>query len=57
MAYKCGAAGAKPFKDQPPKVGEPNRDVNFAAVGEKTLQPQSGKDTYQGIPGDGVVPG
>lgn len=56
---KCGVPGGKPFglDESPPKVGEPNRDLNFAAIGDLTVQPQSGSDSYVGIPGDGVVPG
>jgi hypothetical protein len=53
------SAAVKPFglNEEPPKCGEPNRDVDFASVGELTQQPQAGEDSYQGIPGDGVVPG
>ena len=55
----CGAAGGKPFglDGAPPKVDQDNRDVNFQAVAPIQHKPEPGTDSYQGIPGDGVVPG
>lgn len=33
------------------------RDVNFASIAPKQHSPAMGHDTYQGIPGDGIVGG
>lgn len=30
--------------------------LNFDAIAPKQFTPTDGKDTYQGIPGDGIVP-
>lgn len=47
------------FRDSPPKVWPDGsaKDANFAAIAPKQNYPAKGSDTYQSIPGDGVVPG
>lgn len=57
--------GKYPFTDQPPTCPTAKSDINMDSVGEdlNTVEVGSpnhpsghGHDTYQGIPGDGVVP-
>ena len=43
------------FDEQPPKVDDNKTEVKL--VPEINHTPDKGKDTYQGIPGDGIVPG
>ncbi len=57
-----------PFEGQPPTGGEDNKansmnphperwsSLAWDSVGDTNLHEDTGKDTYQGIPGDGVVP-
>jgi len=44
--------------DEKPGAGpDATTDVNFAAVAPIKHKDETGKDTYVGIPGDGIVPG
>jgi hypothetical protein len=57
MAYECGAAGARPFglDEAPPKIETNARPIDPSPVIQHA--PEKGKDSYEGIPGDGKVPG
>lgn len=59
-SYKKQDCGDKvDFRDTPPKVWPDGsaKDANFAAIAPKQMNIASGHDTYQGIPGDGIVGG
>lgn len=55
--YQSDAVKCFGLDQEPPRVDQDNRDVNFAAVAPIQHRPENGSDTYQGIPGDGVVAG
>lgn len=61
MAHKSGyqSEAVKPFglDQEPPRVDQDNRDVNFASVAPIQHRPENGTDSYVGLPGDGIVPG
>jgi hypothetical protein len=54
---ECGAAGGRPFglDEAPPKIETNARPIDPSAVIQHA--PDKGKDSYEGIPGDGKVPG
>jgi len=59
-SYKQEDCGDKvDFRDTPPKVWPDgsSKDANFASIAPKQKNPMKGSDTYQGIPGDGIVGG
>ncbi len=47
------------FRDSPPKVWPDGsaKDAGYASIAPKQMNIASGSDTYQGIPGDGIVGG
>lgn len=50
--------GKYPFSgDQPPTGPSAKSPMDINSVGTQNTPKQKGHDTYQGIPGDGIVPG